>query len=155
MCRRLSCGRPALWRGGLSPMSGGGTSGPGFQLCAVLWWSPALGSESGPGGRASPSPLRPLSSLASPGHGHKAPGGLLPSTTGPDRCSEASGRPRPSKQPFPQFQFLLINIISAPVRVDKLTLSDEPVFLPVPNDVILTGSDERAVSSVEGPRGGT
>lgn len=41
-----------------------------------------------------------------------------------------------------QFQFLLINIISAAVQVDKLTLSDEPVFLPLPNDVILTGSDE-------------
>lgn len=59
-----------------------------------------------------------------------------------------SGAQRPQEEPgfpgrlFPKFQFLLINIISAPVQVDKLTLSEEPVFLPVPNDVSLTGSDE-------------
>lgn len=55
---------------------------------------------------------------------------------------EASGRARLPQAAFPKFQFLLINIISAAVQVDELTLSDEPVFLPVHNDVILTGSDE-------------
>lgn len=42
---------------------------------------------------------------------------------------------------LPKFQFLLINIISAPVQVDEIALSEEPVSLPVPNDAILTGSD--------------
>lgn len=72
---------------------------------------------------------------ACPRHGHTAPGGRV-------SCSEASGRARLPQAAFPKFQFLLINIISAAVQVDKLTLSDEPVFLPVRNDVILTGSDE-------------
>lgn len=86
--------------------------------------------------------------------GTRPPGGLLPSVTQPGCCSEASGRVRPSEQPFPKFQFFLINIISAPVRVDKLTLSDEPVFAPVPNDVILTGSDERRSLCEEERSGG-
>lgn len=64
----------------------------------------------------------------------------------PPRGLSAARRPQeePSSpgRPFPKFQFLLINIISAPVQVDKVTLSDEPAFLPVPNDVILTGCDE-------------
>lgn len=72
---------------------------------------------------------------ACPRRGHTAPGGRV-------SCSEASGRARLPQAAFPKFQFLLINIISAAVQVDKLTLSDEPVFLPVRNDVILTGSDE-------------
>lgn len=55
---------------------------------------------------------------------------------------EALGRNRLPQAAFPKFQLLLINIISAAVQVDKLTLSDEPVFLPVRNDVILTSSDE-------------
>ena len=58
--------------------------------------------------------------------------------TAAQRLWEEPGLPG---QPFPKFQFLLINIISAPVQVNKLTLSDEPAFLPAPNDVILTGSD--------------
>lgn len=65
--------------------------------------------------------------------------------TRPQEAGPTTQRPR--EEPgfhggLSQLQFLLINIISAAVQVDKLTLADEPAFLPLPNDVILTGSDE-------------
>lgn len=110
------------------------TSGPGLWLCtdAVM----------GTGPRFSVLAAGPCRAHASQLSGQTAPGGLLPPTTQPVSHSEASGRARLSRAAFPKFQFLLINIISAPVQVNKLTPSDEPEVLPVPNDVILTSSDE-------------
>lgn len=59
-----------------------------------------------------------------------------------DQLPRGLGKNPASTGGLSQLQFLLINIISAAVQVDKLTLADEPAFLPLPNDVILTGSDE-------------
>lgn len=148
VCRRLSrfC-RPCCGEGGLSSTSG--RLGPWVSAlccaCGGAWpWVPGVVLTTPPP-MASQLGGVPWTQAQGP------PGGVLPSITQPGCCSKASGRARPSEQPFPKFQFLLINIISAPVRVNKLTLSDKPV----PNDVILTGSDESAASSVEGCRGGT
>ena len=108
------------------------TSDLGSGLALSPSWGLALGS----GRRALLSPCGPLNSM-----GTRPQEGSFhlprdPTTT--QRLWEEPGLPG---QPFPKFQFLLINIISAPVQVDKLTLSDEPAFLPAPNDVILTSSD--------------
>lgn len=121
-----------------------GTRVLGFSSVLCPWWNPGCGSESRSWeqGLAAPPTAARLGGVSWT-RAQGPPGGLLSSITQPGRRSEASGRARPSEQPFPKFQFLLINIISAPVRVDKLSLSDEPVFLPIPNDVILTGSDQR------------
>lgn len=102
---------------------------------------PSLGSESTSWEQGLA--VQAFGSAAVPGYGHKVSGGLLPPTTGSAGCSEASGKAWLRRWPFPKFQFLLINIISAPVQADKLTLSDKPTSPPVPNVVILTGSDER------------
>lgn len=55
-CRRLSCLQTLTGEGPFLQCRG--DFGPWVYLCAVLWWSPGLGSESLPGGRT----------LASPGH---------------------------------------------------------------------------------------
>lgn len=106
-------------------------------------WSLALGSRrvSWQPGLAE-SPYRPPSSVGMPWTRAHSPR-RAPSTH--HGASQPLGGPEPGLRgwPFPRFQFLLINIISAPVQVDKLTLSAEPVFLPDPNDVILTGCDEQ------------
>lgn len=106
----------------------------GFGSALMPSWGLVLGSRFWQQGHAEPMLLSSVGKRPQEGSFH------------PPRSLSATQRPREEPgfpgRPFPKFQFLLINIISAPVQVNKLTPSDEPEVLPVPNDVILTSSDE-------------
>lgn len=130
VCARQLFAEPRCGRGVFLLVSETSDLGSGLAL------SPSWGLAVGFGRRALLSLCGPLSLVGTwPQEGSFHP---PRSPTATQRLWEESGLPG---QPFPKFQFLLINIISAPVQVNKLTLSDEPAFLPAPNDVILTGSD--------------
>ena len=130
VCETAVCGT-SLWKGVLLLLVSE-TSDLGSGLALSPSWGLALGF----GRRALLSLCGPLSLV-----GTRPQEGSFHPPRGPTAAQRLWEEPGLPGQPFPKFQFLLINIISAPVQVNKLTLSDEPAFLPAPNDVILTGSD--------------